>query len=198
MIPTGLSAQMGGAVSPGVHVGGAVNPGATVRGAVERGIPGPDLGTWRTLDLREVRAAKLSSEIRSTCGGLSYRRQLERPRLVSVFFSMSSDRVIIDAIKTAQDLLSQNLAPTRNLTDAATVMRLRELIRSQAIRSALERSSDTVLAFGLRAVEQVISDQSRTNHETINRLWDVLDDPHLNKALGLPQNSRKPFRSSGF
>ena len=38
MIPTALSAQ----------VGGAVNPGATVRGAVERGIPGPDFGTWRS------------------------------------------------------------------------------------------------------------------------------------------------------
>ena len=37
MIPTTLSAQMGGAINPGVHVGGAVNPGATVRGAVERG-----------------------------------------------------------------------------------------------------------------------------------------------------------------
>jgi hypothetical protein len=48
MIPAALSAQMGGAVRPGVHVGGAVNPGATVRGAVERGIPGPDLGTWRS------------------------------------------------------------------------------------------------------------------------------------------------------
>ena len=48
MIPTALSAQMGGAVNPGVHVGGAVNPGATVRGAVERGIPGPDFGTWRS------------------------------------------------------------------------------------------------------------------------------------------------------
>ena len=48
MIPTALSAQMGGTVNPGVHVGGAVNPGATVRGAVERGIPGPDLGTWRS------------------------------------------------------------------------------------------------------------------------------------------------------
>src|SRR5262249_25374554 len=48
MIPTALSAQMGGAISPAVHVGGAVNPGATVRGAVERGIPGPDLGTWRS------------------------------------------------------------------------------------------------------------------------------------------------------
>jgi hypothetical protein len=48
MIPTALSAQMGGAVNPGVHVGGAANPGSTVRGAVERGIPGPDLGTWRS------------------------------------------------------------------------------------------------------------------------------------------------------
>jgi hypothetical protein len=48
MTPTALCAQMGGAVNPGVHVGGAVSPGATVRGAVERGIPGPDLGTWRS------------------------------------------------------------------------------------------------------------------------------------------------------
>jgi len=48
MMPTALSAQMGGVVNPGVHVGGAVNPGATVRGAVVRGIPGPDLGTWRS------------------------------------------------------------------------------------------------------------------------------------------------------
>jgi hypothetical protein len=44
MIPTALSAQMGGAINSGVHV----NPGASVRGAVERGIPGPDLGTWRS------------------------------------------------------------------------------------------------------------------------------------------------------
>jgi len=48
MIPTALSAQVGGAISPGVHVGGAVNAGAAVRGAVVRGIPGPDFGTWRS------------------------------------------------------------------------------------------------------------------------------------------------------
>jgi hypothetical protein len=71
------------------------------------------------------------------------------------------------------------------------VMRFRELVRSQAIRSALERSSDTVLAFALRAVERVVSDQSRTNRETINRLWDVLDDPNLNQALGLPPRSQQ-------
>jgi hypothetical protein len=104
---------------------------------------------------------------------------------------MSSDRVIVDAVKLAQDLLSQNLAPSHNLTDAATVMRFRELVRSQAIRSALERSSDTLFAFALRAVERVISDHSRTNRESVNRLWEVLDDPHLNQALGNPHNRRK-------
>src|SRR6266581_9616490 len=109
---------------------------------------------------------------------------------------MSSDRTIVDAIKVI--LLRQNLPPTHNLTDAATVMRFRELVRSQAIRSALDRSSDTLLTFALREVERVISDQSRTNRETINQLWDILDDPHLNKALGLPQNSRMTSRRSRF
>jgi hypothetical protein len=58
VIPTALFAQMGGAVNPSVHVGGAVNPGATVRGAVERGIPGPDLGTWRSPSGEVHRARK--------------------------------------------------------------------------------------------------------------------------------------------
>ena len=60
MIPTALSAQMGGAINPGVHVGGTVNPGAIVRGAVERGIPGPDLGTWRSPSGRVHRSRKHS------------------------------------------------------------------------------------------------------------------------------------------
>ena len=52
-IPTALSAQMGGNINPGAHV----NPGATVRGAVERGIPGPDFGTWRS-PTREVHRSR--------------------------------------------------------------------------------------------------------------------------------------------
>jgi hypothetical protein len=103
---------------------------------------------------------------------------------------MSSERVIVEAIKVAQELLRQNLPRTHNLTDAATVLRLRELVRSPSIQSALDRSSDTLLAFALRTVERVLCDHSRPHRETINLLWGVLDDPHLNKALGLPQNSR--------
>jgi len=60
MIPTALSAQTGGAITPGVHVGGTVNPGATVRGAVELGIPGPDLGTWRSPSGQVQRSRKHS------------------------------------------------------------------------------------------------------------------------------------------
>jgi hypothetical protein len=63
MIPSAVSAQMGGTVNPGVHVGGAVNPGATVRGAVERGIPSPDLGTWRSPSGEVHRSRKHSKAV---------------------------------------------------------------------------------------------------------------------------------------
>jgi hypothetical protein len=131
-------------------------------------------------------------------GGSHHRLSLPwtfpRQESLACVFPMSSDRIIADGIKVAQDLLRQNLPPTHNLTDAAVVLRFRELVRSQAIRSALERSSDTVLAFALREVERVLCDQSRPHRETIKRLWDVLDDPHLNQALGLPQQSRMTRR----
>jgi len=109
------------------------------------------------------------------------------------FCFMSSDRVIVDAIKMAQRLLWQNLPPTHSLPDATTVIRFRDLVRSPAIQSALERSSDTFAAFTLRALERVLADRSRTDREIISWLWDVLDDPHLNQALGFPQNSRIAF-----
>ena len=102
---------------------------------------------------------------------------------------MSSDRLIVEALKVAQVLLCQHLAPKHNLTDAATVLRLREVIGSPSIRSALERSSDALTTFALRAVQRVLLDRSLSHRETINRLWDVLNDAHLNKALGLPPNT---------
>ena len=107
---------------------------------------------------------------------------------------MTPDRLIVEAIEVAQGFLRQNLPPMHKLTDAATVLRLRELVHSPSIRSALDRSSDTLLAFALRAVERALCDHSRPHRETINLLWDILDDPHLDQALGLAQNSRAIFR----
>jgi hypothetical protein len=86
---------------------------------------------------------------------------------------MSTERIIVETIKVAQKLLGQNLHSAQN--DGTVVMRFRELVRSQLVRSALERSSDTQFAFALRAVERAISDQSRSNRDILNQLWEVLD-----------------------
>src|SRR5256884_6936235 len=75
---------------------------------------------------------------------------------------------------------------------------LRDVHQSPAVKSALLHSNDTFLAFVLRAVEFVLSDQFRADREIIDHLWHVLHDPQPNKALGLPQNSQMTFRRSRF
>jgi hypothetical protein len=55
---------------------------------------------------------------------------------------------------------------------------------SPTVQSALQLSSDTLVAFTLRAVELVIADESRTDRETIRRLWGILNNPHLIQAVG--------------
>ncbi len=115
---------------------------------------------------------------------------MEQQAFAVRFSAMNTRRVIEAAIRAAQDLLWQNAPPMHYVADDATVARLRDLVRSAAVQAALLQSSDTFLTFVLRAVEVVVADQSQTDREMIGRLWDVLDEPHLNQALGIPQNSR--------
>jgi hypothetical protein len=97
---------------------------------------------------------------------------------------MNSDREIADAIKAAQRLLWH----TYDLPDAMKVALLRKFVLSPTVQSALRRSSDTLLASTLRAVELVIADQSRTDREMIRRLWHILlNNSHLIQAMW-PQN----------
>jgi hypothetical protein len=93
---------------------------------------------------------------------------------LAALFYMSSDRIIVDALRLAHGLVWQNLRPT---TDAATVSQLRDLVHSPSVRSALERSSDTLPAFALREVARVLGDHSQTHGETIARIRNVLDEP---------------------
>jgi len=109
------------------------------------------------------------------------------------FSAMTPNRVIEAAIRAAQDLLWQNAPPMHYVDDEVTVARLRDLMRSSGVQAALLQGSDAFLTFVLRAVEIVVRDQSQTDREIIARLWDVLDEPHLNHVLGIPQNSRISF-----
>ena len=105
---------------------------------------------------------------------------------------MSSDWIIVEALKLAHSLVGQNLRPA---TDAATtVLRLRALFHLPSVRAALERGSDSLPAFALREIARVLSDQLLTHGEIIGRIRNVLDEPHLNEALGLRQNRWITFR----
>jgi hypothetical protein len=103
---------------------------------------------------------------------------------------MTSDRIIVEALKLAHRLL----CPNPHLRGTGTVLRLREVVHSPSVRSALERGSDSLPAFALRETARVLSDFSQTPGETIVRIRHVLDDPHLRDALGLGQN----VASSGY
>src|SRR6516225_3081884 len=71
--------------------------------------------------------------------------------------------------------------------DAQAVKSLRALVRAPQVHQALERGNATALFFVLRAVNCILSHEDQPN-TTINRLWEVLDQPELNRALR--QNSR--------
>ena len=100
---------------------------------------------------------------------------------------MQYDLIIKRTLREAQGILWANLPPASNLPDAQAVKSLPALVRAPQVHQALERGNDTALCFVLRAVNRILSDEDHPN-TTINQLWDVLDQPELNRALRL--NSR--------
>jgi hypothetical protein len=82
------------------------------------------------------------------------------------------------------------LAPDERSLHEAIVRALRDIVRSARVKSVLERGGDTALVFVLRATNKVLADESQTPREIITRLWNILDEPELHRALGIPQNSR--------
>ena len=100
---------------------------------------------------------------------------------------MQYDLVIKRTLREAQGILWANLPPASNLPDAQAVKSLGALIRTPQGQQVLERGNDTALCFVLRAVNRILSDEDQPN-TTINRLWDILDQPELNRALR--RNSR--------
>ena len=104
---------------------------------------------------------------------------------------MQYDLPIKRTLRDAQGILRANLPPAKNLPDDQAVKSLRAIVRTPQVREALERGNDTALCFVLRAVNRILSDDDQPDRTTINRLWDVLDEPELKRAMG-QQNMKKP------
>jgi hypothetical protein len=103
---------------------------------------------------------------------------------------MRYDLVIKRTLQEAQGILWANLPPASNLPDAQAVKSLQALVRTPQGQQVLEGGNDTALCFVLRAVNRILSDKDQPDRVTISRLWEVLDEPELNRALGIKQNSR--------
>ena len=105
---------------------------------------------------------------------------------------MQYDLLIKRTLRDAQGILRANLPPAKNLPDDQAVKSLQAIVRTPQVREALERGNDTALCFVLRAVNRILSDDDQPDRTKINRLWDVLDEPKFNRALGVQQNMKKP------
>jgi hypothetical protein len=107
------------------------------------------------------------------------------------FSTHAANLPIKRTLRDAQGILRANLPPAKNLPDDQAVKSLRAIVRTPQVREALERGNDTALCFVLRAVNRILSDDDQPDRTTINRLWDVLDEPELKRAMG-QQNMKKP------
>ena len=105
---------------------------------------------------------------------------------------MQHNRLIERTLRDAQGILRANLPPGKNLPDDQAVRSLRAIVRTPDVRGVLERGNDTALCFVLRAVNRILSDDNQPDRTTINRLWDVLDEPEFNRALSGQQNMKRP------
>ena len=104
---------------------------------------------------------------------------------------MQYDRLIERTLREAQGILRANLPPAKNLPDDQAVQSLRAIMRMPQVREVLERGHDTALCFVLRAINRILSD-NQPDRTTINRLWDVLDEPEFNRILRGLQKMKKP------
>ena len=105
---------------------------------------------------------------------------------------MQYDLLIERALRDAQGILRANLPPAKNLPDNQAVQSLRAIVRTPQLREVLGRGSDTALCFVLRAVNRILAGHGQPDRMTINRLWDVLDQPEFNRILRGLQKMKKP------
>jgi hypothetical protein len=101
---------------------------------------------------------------------------------------MQYEHVIEKTLRDVRDLLLANLAPSRTLPDDRTVACLLAIMGTSQVGHALERGNDTALCFVLREIKRILSDRLQSPRAAINRLWSIMDEPELKRALGIKQN----------
>jgi hypothetical protein len=101
---------------------------------------------------------------------------------------MNYQQLIEFILRRSHETLWANLPPQGRVSDEKAVTAIRELVASPTARKAIERGSDTLCAFALRAVNRIVCEKSRSPADIITRLWDIVDEPQLTSVLGIRKN----------
>jgi hypothetical protein len=104
------------------------------------------------------------------------------------------DRVVAQALRQAQNFLWANLPSTHNLPADRTVACLRAIMGRPEVAQAIQRGNDTVRCMALRSVNRILAEKAQLPRATIERVWSVLDEPELDRALGTKQSRIKLWR----
>lgn len=102
---------------------------------------------------------------------------------------MNYQQLIEFILRRSHETLWANLPPHSRVSDAKAVAVIRELVSSPTAREAIERGSDTLCAFALRALNRIVCEKSRSPADIITHLWDVVDEPQLKRMLGIRKSA---------
>jgi hypothetical protein len=106
---------------------------------------------------------------------------------------MKHDQLIDFLLCKIEYVLCDNLPPAAQLPDAVAVKTICALISTPTAQTALEKGSDTECAFAVRAVNRVLSDQTRPPRETLNQLWKIMDGLDLSQSMQRERDPRSNF-----
>jgi hypothetical protein len=108
---------------------------------------------------------------------------------MSQIIDFAASRTIRTALKQAQDALWATLPPDTRFGHAQAFHAIRAAVLTHEVALAMSRATDPVPVKYLRQLRDIVNRPLRSR-ALIDQLWDCLDRPELNRALGQPQNSR--------
>jgi hypothetical protein len=109
--------------------------------------------------------------------------------VMSQVIDFAASRTIRTALKEAQDALWATLPPGTSFSHVQAFYAIRAAVLAPEVAMAMSRATDPVPLKYLRQVRDIVSRPLRSR-TLIDELWDCLDRPELNRALGQPLNSR--------
>jgi len=102
----------------------------------------------------------------------------------------------IEKLKAVVRRLQAALAPSlfRNAPpDAVVIRELKAMLASDGVKQLLAHAPDSLFAQVIRRAEAVIA-EGASDRDTVNRLWQFMDDDDLNAALATDDENEQPAK----